>query len=248
MKKKPLIIAHRGASAYEKDNTLQAFLLAKKMGTDVVEMDVRQTKDEVLVLHHDRGVKRGRKRFWIDKIDFIKLRAITKGEIVKLENVIKKLHAILYLDLKQEGMEKEIVRLLKKYKIKKVFVCSTDIWVLKKFEDLFSRATLVLSYQPRNRRDLINYRLIKGLAFFIYFLLKPFLFRLIKRRTAKGIEVASLNRRLVSPKVIDFFHAQKIKVFVWDVDREKQMKRLIKMEADGIITKKPDILKRMLYD
>jgi len=52
---------------------------------------------------------------------------------------------------------------------------------------------------------------------------------------------------LINLAVIEFLHSQKIKVFVWDVDKEKQMERLIGMGIDGIITKKPDILRKMLY-
>ena len=114
----PLIIAHRGASAYEKENTLKAFLLAGKMGADVVEMDVRQTKDGVLILHHDRGIKKGRKRFWVDKIDYSKLKEIASGEVERLEEALQKSKVIFYLDIKQEGMEENISKLLKKYKIK----------------------------------------------------------------------------------------------------------------------------------
>ena len=54
----PLIIAHRGASAYEPENTLIAFETAIEMGTDIIETDVQQTKDSVLVLMHDLSVNR----------------------------------------------------------------------------------------------------------------------------------------------------------------------------------------------
>ncbi len=54
------IIAHRGASARELENTLEAFRLAKELGADWVEMDVRQTSDGVLVLHHDAHLANSR--------------------------------------------------------------------------------------------------------------------------------------------------------------------------------------------
>ena len=37
--------AHRGASAYAPENTLEAFDLALKMGADGIELDVHMTKD-----------------------------------------------------------------------------------------------------------------------------------------------------------------------------------------------------------
>ena len=49
----PQIIAHRGASHYAPENTLAAFRLAKEMGADGIEMDIQQTRDKALVLHHD---------------------------------------------------------------------------------------------------------------------------------------------------------------------------------------------------
>ncbi len=50
---RPWIIAHRGASLREKENTLDAFRLAFALGADAVELDVRSTADGVLVVHHD---------------------------------------------------------------------------------------------------------------------------------------------------------------------------------------------------
>lgn len=55
----PLILAHRGASASAQENTLAAFALAVSQDADGIELDVRRTKDDVLVLHHDpllRGI------------------------------------------------------------------------------------------------------------------------------------------------------------------------------------------------
>ena len=54
----PLILAHRGASAYAPENTFAAFDLAREMGAPAVETDVRATRDGALVLLHDSTVDR----------------------------------------------------------------------------------------------------------------------------------------------------------------------------------------------
>lgn len=50
----PLVIAHRGASGYRPEHTLEAYALAIDMGADVVEPDLVFSKDGVLVARHDR--------------------------------------------------------------------------------------------------------------------------------------------------------------------------------------------------
>ncbi len=47
------IIAHRGASHAERENTVAAFRRARELGADAVELDVRSSADAVLVVHHD---------------------------------------------------------------------------------------------------------------------------------------------------------------------------------------------------
>ncbi|MEU1467829.1 glycerophosphodiester phosphodiesterase family protein [Streptomyces sp. NPDC005761] len=54
----PVVIAHRGASAYAPENTLAAVDRADDLGIDWVENDVQLTRDGVLVVIHDTGLKR----------------------------------------------------------------------------------------------------------------------------------------------------------------------------------------------
>ncbi|MFZ1700772.1 MAG: glycerophosphodiester phosphodiesterase family protein [Pyrinomonadaceae bacterium] len=58
----PLIIAHRGASAYAPENTLAAFQMAVDAGADGVEFDVQLAKDGVPVVIHDTGLRRTARR------------------------------------------------------------------------------------------------------------------------------------------------------------------------------------------
>jgi len=53
---KPLVIAHRGASGIELENSLAAFRAAAVQGADAVELDVHATLDGELVVHHDPSI------------------------------------------------------------------------------------------------------------------------------------------------------------------------------------------------
>lgn len=55
-----LVIAHRGASAQAPENTVAAFELAVRLGAEGIELDVRRTADDELVIHHDAHLPDGR--------------------------------------------------------------------------------------------------------------------------------------------------------------------------------------------
>lgn len=48
-----VVIAHRGASRAEHENTIAAFRRASELGATWVELDVRRSVDDALVVHHD---------------------------------------------------------------------------------------------------------------------------------------------------------------------------------------------------
>src|SRR5918997_7079985 len=52
----PLVIGHRGASAYRPEHTLESYQLAIDMGADYIEPDLVSTKDRVLVARHENEI------------------------------------------------------------------------------------------------------------------------------------------------------------------------------------------------
>ena len=54
----PVVVAHRGASAYQPEHTWAAFTKAVKDGADAIECDVRLTRDGQIVCVHDRDTTR----------------------------------------------------------------------------------------------------------------------------------------------------------------------------------------------
>jgi glycerophosphoryl diester phosphodiesterase len=75
----PLILAHRGARRSAPENTLEAFELAVRQGADGVELDVRLTADDRVVVLHDstlERVTRGRDSRAVERMSFAELRAV----------------------------------------------------------------------------------------------------------------------------------------------------------------------------
>jgi glycerophosphoryl diester phosphodiesterase len=54
---RPLVIAHRGASGYEVENTLAAFRAAAALEADAVELDIQETADGAFLVHHGNMVE-----------------------------------------------------------------------------------------------------------------------------------------------------------------------------------------------
>jgi len=54
--RRPIVIAHRGASAYRPEHTLAAYTLAIEQGADFIEPDLVMTKDHVLVCRHENEI------------------------------------------------------------------------------------------------------------------------------------------------------------------------------------------------
>ena len=58
-----LKIGHRGARAYETENTLESFSKAIELGVNAIELDVRQSKDvRLVIIHDDINTEEGAKR------------------------------------------------------------------------------------------------------------------------------------------------------------------------------------------
>jgi glycerophosphoryl diester phosphodiesterase len=63
------VIAHRGASRAERENTLAAYRTAATMGAHAVELDVRRSRDGALIVHHDAHLPDGRLLVELDAAD-----------------------------------------------------------------------------------------------------------------------------------------------------------------------------------
>ena len=119
--KKILNIAHRGASAYELENSFAAFEKAIQMKADMIELDLHITKDGEIIIMHDSQLRlttdgKGRiEDLMYDEIK--KFHEKNSEEIPTLEKVIQKTRNKigLYCELKSFGIEDSFVNTINKY-------------------------------------------------------------------------------------------------------------------------------------
>ncbi|MGH7791719.1 MAG: glycerophosphodiester phosphodiesterase, partial [Thermodesulfobacteriota bacterium] len=124
-------IAHRGASAYEPENTLRSFKRAMEMGAEMMELDVRFSRDGHLVIIHDKKVDRTTNgRGLVREMTLRELKNLDAGKgekIPTLEEVfdLGKGTIRYVLELKDRGVEEEVINLVRdKGLIEDVFIAS----------------------------------------------------------------------------------------------------------------------------
>lgn len=121
----PIVIVHRGASAFAPENTLEAYAAAMDYGADGCEMDVRRTADGVLIMLHDDGLDRmtdalGRiNQYTYRELEAVKFRSIYGAKpgtgiptLAAVFELARQRAMLLHLDIKEPGLEQDIARLL----------------------------------------------------------------------------------------------------------------------------------------
>jgi glycerophosphoryl diester phosphodiesterase len=243
MRDRVLNLAHRGASHDAPQNTLAAFRLALEMGADGVELDVQASKDGEAVVIHD---------FTVD--------ATTDGQgAVKDKTLaeLKELDAGSWFDDRFAGQRiptlQEVIivlghQLLLNIELKIKEFGNTDLVaeVVRLIEDhnLVHRA-IVSSFNPLALRRVkrLNPRLNTGLLYF--FDLPAHLIRALLTFLADP-DTLHPEKRLVNQEYMAWARERGYHVNTWTVDEPAEMKRLIALGVDGIITNHPDVLREVL--
>ncbi|MBI4228600.1 MAG: glycerophosphodiester phosphodiesterase [Deltaproteobacteria bacterium] len=218
-----LKIAHRGASAYEPENTLRSFKVAIDMKADMIEFDVRMSKDGHLVVIHDNTVDRTTNgRGYVKELTLEELENLDAGrgeKIPTLKEVIelgvgKTKFAI---EIKEGGTEKKAISLIKEYNLlEDVFIISKNRDLLKNVKilegDIRTCLIMVLSCTSI---DSGRESLADAIAPFHFFITK----RLVKKAQRSGLFL-----------------------FTWIVDSKKRAQWMKDIGINGIVTNKPDII------
>ena len=108
-----LLISHKGIiDEGDRGNTLIDFKKAQDAGVDMIEMDIRKTKDGVLVTHYEEDIS----GVFLKNITFETAQELAEKKgynIPKLSKVISELSKVMFdFELKEEGYEAEFVEFL----------------------------------------------------------------------------------------------------------------------------------------
>ncbi|HEY9624046.1 MAG TPA: glycerophosphodiester phosphodiesterase [Crinalium sp.] len=222
---KPLIIGHRGTPIYAKENTLLAFEKAIAFGADMIEFDVRRTRDRVPVVFHDAYL--GRKP----------LRKLTYAELHELEPDIPTLkEAIAFckgrirldVELKGAGYERDAMELLlNAFSPDEFVITSFHPFAIRKVKQhypdvkagfLFGHGTVNVCRSLRWNAKAVSNRIRATRADFI----------------APNWEL--LDSQILS-RVLGY-----LPIWVWTVNDTPMMERLLSdRRVEGIITDRPDV-------
>ncbi|MEP7167062.1 MAG: glycerophosphodiester phosphodiesterase family protein [Candidatus Woesebacteria bacterium] len=250
MSSRPLIIAHRGASQDAQENTVESILLAAVQGADMVEMDLRITKDQILVLNHNDRLKTFRPTIKISQYTYDEL--VAKGfTLPKLTEIIDQLppRVLINLDLKDTTMDLALARVLSHKRIEqRIIFDSNNLGLLNRYSIHFPNSLQSYStgttYNPFNILNTFLGRV--GLFLLTSLLSYPARF-LAKRRVNRLLpEYVSLHARFCLPQDVEFYHSLGVKVFVFVVNKEENMRKFIAMKVDGIKTDNPILLASIL--
>jgi glycerophosphoryl diester phosphodiesterase len=238
----PLVIAHRGASAFAPENTLAAFRRAAELGADAIELDAKLTRDGTVVCHHDRTLERttngsGRVRdhTW-DEIR--RLDAGTHfsdrfaGEpIPSLEDVLRECGRSLLVNVEltnygspTDTLPSSVVSLVARLGAEsRVLISSFNTIALRACARLSPRLPLALLL----RKDQGPLRRV------LFPLLAPH-------------EALHLGDNLAGRAEVQRALGRALRVHVWTVNTPERIRELVRSGVHGVITDAPDLARRAL--
>ena len=223
----PLIVSHRGKiNLGSPENVLIGIQEAIDVGVDMVEFDIRRTKDDFLVCHHDPTVN-GK---MVSDLNFNELKKVKKT-ICKLEEVLDicKDKVGVNLEIKEIGFEDKIVEeLTANFSYDNFFVTSFSSLVLRKIKKLDCKIkTGLLVGNAINLQ--VFYKIIKEAIFMTDFyyskadFISPFY---------KIYEIGLMKR----------FENLGIPIQLWTVNDLVFLKDLINSDIQSIVTDVPEKL------
>lgn len=227
-KRETLIVAHRGAKGLvQHENSIEAFDKAVEVNSEIIETDIRITKDGVIVINHDPSIKgviiKDHTYEEMDKVSLeVGFHLLTLDEALSMY----KDKITFDIELKEVGYEQQVLDIILKH-------LNVDQFFLRSFHDQAIKN--VKSINPH----VYCYLLVgRGNISFKERLTEIFPNRRMKKCHADGI---SPLHKIMILGFTKRMHLRNRKVSVWTVNDENLMKKLVKKHVDSIVTNYPDV-------
>lgn len=223
---KPIVIAHRGASAYAPENTLASFAKAIEMGVPMVELDVHRLKSGEIVVFHDALINNDPtkriKDITADQLQKFKIKGQKIPLLSEVLDLVNK-RVIINIELKSNDSVEPVAALIKEYMEEKQWpadrfiVASFDHYRIKKFKQLV----------PTVKTGIIFEGNPIGLA---------------QIATNANAEYAIMYYEWVTKDFIQDAHSRGVTVYTYTVNHKTIAQELAAFGVDGIISNYPNIL------
>ena len=236
---KMLILAHRGASAYAPENTLEAFQLAVDMKADGVELDVHFSRDGKVIVAHDAKIDR-----------------MSNGQGMIADYTYDELQ-VFNFNNKKEGFKNIRVPTLDQVY---ALLAPTGLWVnveIKAGDAELAKACVEIAakygmtdrvlYSSFNHLQLTRVHDVDAslpiAPLYSFNMIKPWLYAQNMSAMATHPNAAQLS---TFPEYVEECHKLGIRVHPWTVDDEETIRFLWQAGADAIITNKPDFARQVI--
>lgn len=247
----PMIIAHRGAMGYAPENTMAAIKLGIELGAKSIEIDLRQTKDNIPVALHDATISSTTNGSGnIKNILFDDLKKLDAGSwfdskfssetVPSLQEIIGILpdSVMLIIEFKEgndtyPGIEENVISLIRNNKFEsQTILKSFDPNVLERLRKLAPEIPLLYVY---------TFRL-------------PWLGMIIDRGITFGsifnidAEYLQPHRFFLSKSFVKEAQACGYKIVSWGVNSEEEIIESLDYGVDGIETDYPDRVLKLVNE
>jgi glycerophosphoryl diester phosphodiesterase len=217
-----IAFAHRGASGYAPENTLEAFALALRQGATGLESDAWLAADGVPVLAHHRTIRPARRRIDVTRTtaaDLARWGVPTLAELYRACGTGFELS----LDLERPEVALPAIRAAEAVgAVARLWACHDDLKLLGELREANAVVRLVCSTRPRRIPEGVNSR--------------------IDRLAKLHMDALNMHWRDWSADRVQRCHAAGIAAFGWDAQEPLVMARLVGFGIDGIYSDFPDRL------
>jgi glycerophosphoryl diester phosphodiesterase len=234
----PLVFAHRGGCALGPENTLKAFDLGLAAGADGLELDVHLSADGVVVVHHDETLDRTtRDSGPLAARTAVELARVDAGDsegIPSLGEVLRRfpgVPVIIEMKVDTAAMGEAVVRVVEE-------AGAVHRVCLAGFGSRSVRAARARLPAAASSASHLEVRMA---------LYRSWVGWPARHLPYGGFQVpeTAQGHRIVSPRFIAHAHRSNLKVQVWTVDEEADMRRLLEWGVDALISNRPDLAVRV---
>lgn len=241
-------VAHRGGGKGIYENRLETIRKTlRKEYVDAIEVDVRLTKDNILVVHHDRGVYINGKRRWVDKIHYSKIKHLGVPTFEEVFQLVGRSDKILDIDVKDESAVPQLKDFFKRngFKKKLLFSCH-DLDALLDLQVNLPNGEYYLTLHPKDSRDFTRRFPVRVVLLLMAIFFNQLIIYLLKKKLKRvKLDGVSVPYQFAKKGFIKDLKDFGFKVITWGTDDEPSIRRCLAAGVDGIKTRDVRVLKKL---